>query len=70
MCVFYVYLLCIYKHTQIQYIFRKHLYVFACLYLYNSYNLFNKYINITYYSEIYTCMCVCVYMYIYIYIYI
>ncbi len=72
MCVFCVYLLCIYKHTHIQYVFRKYLHVITCLYL-CSYNLYYKYIyyiNIIFFWNIYMHVCVFMYLYIYIYIYI
>ncbi len=39
-CVYCVYLLCIYKHTHIQYIFWKYLHVLTCIYLYNLYYIY------------------------------
>ncbi len=64
MCVYCVYLLCIYKYKHIQYIFRKYLHVY--IYITDKYIL---YINIIFFLNINMYVCVCIYIYIYIYIY-
>ncbi len=64
MCVFCVYLLCIYKSTHIQYIFRKYLHVYIYIHIIYIIEKYINYIRIKYVSEIYIHVCVCIYIYI------
>ncbi len=62
MCVFWVYLLCIYINTHTYSIYFENIYMYLHVYIYiNVIYIIDKYIeyiNITYFSEIYTCMCI------------
>ncbi len=53
MCVYCVYLLCIYKYTLMQYIFWRYLHIFTCIYLIYKHN-----------SLEYIHACMCIYIYI------
>ncbi len=66
MFVYFVYLLCIYKSTHIQYIYFEN---FTCIYLYSDNLLYINIFNIQIYVLKFLHACVCIYIYIYIYIY-
>ncbi len=54
MCVCRVYLLCIYKDKHTVYIWK----ILTCIYLIHIMHIIYKYVNITYFSEMYAYVCI------------